>query len=308
MRNSISFEVPICEILVAIPFLDTQSTIINNKVIVDLYRKPTDRNMYLLPSSSHPSHCSSNIPFSLALRIVRICSEPETRDIRLAELRELLLQRDYKPSIIDGNIDKAKEISRTEALKRVVKSKSTSRPVFVVPYHPSLPSVPKIVNKHFRSMTINPHMKSIFPHPPLIAYKRPPNLRDMLIKAKVPPPQGRPKRIKAGMHRCNAPCSICPFVKQQKIIKAKHSNAVVELSHHYDCNTTNIVYMIECKKCGDQYIGQTMNSLKDRFLDHLGYARREEVEKATGGHFNLPGHKLSDMSISVLESVKEKNT
>ena len=51
-----------------------------------------------------------------------------------------------------------------------------------------------------------------------------------------------------------------------------------------------------------------MNSLRDRFLDHLGYARREEVEKATGDHFNLSGHKLSDMSISVLESVKEKNT
>ena len=29
--------------------------------------------------------------------------------------------------------------------------------------------------------------------------------------------------------------------------------------------------------------------------------------KATGGHFNLPGHKLSDMSISVLEKVKENN-
>ena len=68
------------------------------------------------------------------------------------------------------------------------------------------------------------------------------------------------------------------------------------------------MYIIECRKCGDQYIGQTKNSLKDRFLDHLGYARRGEIEKATGGHFNLPGHSLSDMSISVLESVKEKNT
>ena len=29
------------------------------------------------------------------------------------------------------------------------------------------------------------------------------------------------------------------------MIKAKHSNAVVELSHHYDCYTTNIVYIIE---------------------------------------------------------------
>ena len=133
---------------------------------------------FVFSGTSDPT-TSSNIPFSLALRIVRICSEPETRDIRLAELRELLLQRDYKPSIIDGNIDKAKRISRTEAFKKVVKTKST---LFVVPYHPSLPPIPKIVTKHFRSMTINHHMKSIFPHPPLIAYKRPPN-------------------------KCNAPCS-----------------------------------------------------------------------------------------------------
>ena len=53
--------------------------------------------------------------------------------------------------------------------------------------------------------------------------------------------QGRPKRVKAGMHRFNAPYSICPFVKQQKIIKAKQSNAVDELSHLYNCNTTNII-------------------------------------------------------------------
>ena len=107
------------------------------------------------------------------------------------------------------------------------------------------------------------------------------------------------------MHKCNKPCSICPFVSTKKVIKAKHSDHQVELSKHFDCNSKNIVYIIECKKCGDQYIGQTMNSLKDRFLDHLGYARREEVAKATSGHFKLPGHQLSDMSISVLESVKK---
>ena len=205
---------------------------------------------------------------------------------------------------------KAKQIPRKEALKRVVKNKTTSRPVFVVPYHPALPNVAQIVQKHHRVMTLNPHMKSIFPQAPLVAYKRPQNIRDRLVKAKLPPPQNRPKRTRAGMYKCNKPCSICPFVSNSKTIKAKHTHNDhrVELSKHYDCNTKNIVYIIECRKCGDQYIGQTKNSLKDRFLDHLGYARRGEIEKATGGHFNLPGHSLSDMSISVLESVKEKNT
>ena len=60
-----------------------------NKIVTDLYRKETDRNQYLLTSSCHPVECTDNIPFSLALRIVRICSEIETREKRFLELKEL---------------------------------------------------------------------------------------------------------------------------------------------------------------------------------------------------------------------------
>ena len=47
-----------------IPFLDTQVEIKNSKIITDLFRKPTDRNMYLLPSSCHVSTVSDNIPYN----------------------------------------------------------------------------------------------------------------------------------------------------------------------------------------------------------------------------------------------------
>ena len=60
---------------------------------------------------------------------------------------------------------------------------------------------------------------------------------------------------------------------------------------------------MECKKCKHEYIGETQNTLKDRMLEHLGYVRREE-NTATGHHFNLPGHSMSDMSISVLERIR----
>ena len=65
---------------------------------------------------------TNNIPFSLALRIVRICSEEHSRDQRLSELRQMLIDRDYKPGIIDAAITRAKSIPRSEALKKVVKS------------------------------------------------------------------------------------------------------------------------------------------------------------------------------------------
>ena len=103
--------------------------------------------MYLLTSSCHPSHIFSNIPYSLALRIVRICSESETRDMRLSELKQMLLERDYKTKIIDAAIEKAKKIPRSEALKRVERSKSTDRAVFVVRYDPHLPDINNIPKK-----------------------------------------------------------------------------------------------------------------------------------------------------------------
>ena len=93
-----------CEPIYSIPFLDTSLKIENGRIIVDFYKKTSDRNQYLLPSSCHPKTTTKAIPFSLSLRIVRICSKPEDRDKRLAELKELLLARNYPETIIDRSI------------------------------------------------------------------------------------------------------------------------------------------------------------------------------------------------------------
>ena len=62
--------------------------------------------------------------------------------------------------------------------------------VFAVEYDPRLPALSKIVQKHWRSM------KQVFDDPPMIAYGRPSNLRDKLIKASIPEPRNqRPERI-----------------------------------------------------------------------------------------------------------------
>ena len=108
-----------CERISSLPFLDTSLSIQDGKVSVDLYRKPTDKNQYLLTSSCHPAHVTNNIPFSLALRIVRICSNKETRDLRLEELKNLLLSRGYQSGVVNGALDKARSITRLEALKKV---------------------------------------------------------------------------------------------------------------------------------------------------------------------------------------------
>ena len=104
-------------------FLDLKITITDEGIITDLYKKETDRVQYLLPSSCHPSHVFNNIPYSLALRLVRICSNHDTLLKRMDELKDMLLSRSYNKNIISSAIKRALETKREDALKRVEKTK-----------------------------------------------------------------------------------------------------------------------------------------------------------------------------------------
>ena len=142
-----------CPPCTSIPFLDTSASVMNNQIILDLYKKPTDRCQYLLTSSCHPAHVTDNIPFSLAYRITRICSESESRDIRLSELKELLMSRKYRPSLVDNAIEKARKIPRYIAIRKSpVIEKRSSRPVLAITCDPRLPRIPKILKKHWRRL------------------------------------------------------------------------------------------------------------------------------------------------------------
>ena len=44
-----------------------------------------------------------------------------------------------------------------------------------------------------------------------------------------------------------------------------------------------------------------------RPADHCGYVRNGRLEKATGGHFYLPGHSLADLTVIILEQSKRNN-
>ena len=55
-----------------------------------------------------------------------------------------------------------------------------------------------------------------------------------------------------------------------------------------------MVYIVQCIKCNDQYIGQTKKTLEDRFIQHLSYVANNT--QATAQHFNQPSHNNSHMT------------
>lgn len=102
-------------------------------------------------------------------------------------------------------------------------------------------------------------------------------------------------------------CTACPYARERKSLSINGSTW--SLNRKFDCNTYNIVYAILCKKekCKQVYIGETKRLLKVRLADHRGYIVNKDTSQSTGHHFNLPGHSLSDLSISVIEQVKKND-
>ena len=76
--------------------------------------------------------------FSLAYRIVRICSKPELRDAQFSKQRDFLLSRDYNSSIVGFAVVRAKEVAREVALKKVEKKEKPDRVIFSISFNPLL--------------------------------------------------------------------------------------------------------------------------------------------------------------------------
>ena len=61
-------------------FLDTKVHLKNGYLVPEIYSKPTDSYEYLNPKSCHPPQVTLNIPYSVALRVRRKCSNRDPRD------------------------------------------------------------------------------------------------------------------------------------------------------------------------------------------------------------------------------------
>ena len=147
----------------------------------------TDRNMYLFPSSCHPPTSTKNIPFSLGLRIVIICAKPQNRENQFSKLKELLHSRGYSNRMIEAALDRARGIPRNKALRKVMRKEEDKSPVFALTYDPCHPQIQPTMAKHWRAMIgKDPYLSEVFKQPPPTAFKRQMNIRDHLIRTRVP--------------------------------------------------------------------------------------------------------------------------
>ena len=105
-------------------------------------------------------------------------------------MKQLFLDRKYPLEMIESSMRRARAIPREKAIEpTMAKTTILRQPVLAVTWDPRLPFLQVINKKHWKSMKMSDkHLENVFPDPPLIAYKRQKNIRDFVVRAKVPPP------------------------------------------------------------------------------------------------------------------------
>lgn len=280
-----------------IHFLDT--TIIKTKDGIlqsTLYTKPTDANLYLHYSSCHPNHQKRNIPLGQALRIRRICSTLAEFDRHCRNLLRNFLMRGYPRPLLETAILKARNTDRSNLLLTDTGPSQNIIP-FIITFNPKLPPISSIFKEHEGILRQKPSPY----HRLTVAFRRPPNLKNCLVRTDI-----NFVRPDIGSKPCGKPCSICRYMTTSTTVTSHSNQKTVRIHHSINCNTYSAIYVIQCKQCHKQYVGQTSNSIRERFTGHRADIKSANEYKPVSRHFTSPSHSINDVTITGL-MVTENN-
>ena len=288
-------------------FLDVSIRKEHDTLITDLYTKPTDTHQYLHSTSCHPRHCKNGIAYSQALRLRRICSNDSDFSHHAQNLKMHLVSRGHSSRKVQQAINRARSIPRPAALEQKANNDATkSRIPLVVTFHPNLPPLRNITNDNHRILHTSDRLQRAVPETPVLAYRRPRNLRDLIVRAKVPPLTDETSSpIQHGNFRCGTNrCVVCKdHMKEGDTFISHSNNTSHQIRGNITCSSSNVIYLISCRVCGIQYVGETRTTLKRRFYGHRSTVNTKKLDTPVGHHFNLPNHSISDMILQGIESL-----
>ncbi len=166
-------------------------------------------------------------------------------------------------------------------------------------------------------LTRDPRYKRMFPQPPMVSYSRCKNLKDFLVRAKVPTPSISSRRNRPGFNRCLRGGTFCVMCTTSPNNVSSHTSAVTgetwPITSPVTCTTSNCIYRLRCTKQSGQcrrpvdYIGQTKQRACDRVESHRSSVTnpgQRETKKVVGRHFRQPGHSWSCCETLVIEECR----
>lgn len=268
----------------SIHFLDTtvykgESFNSDQKLDIKVYFKDTDTHALLFKNSFHPKHIYRGLVKSQLMRFKRICTKDKDFREAVTILFRALRSRGYSRPFLRECL-KTFQVSKQREQKNIIPL-VTDFATMTGRFHHKFKNNYQLIIKNSGLLQ---------DYSVISAYRRHQNLKDILVRARLPSVQAFQKRnTLSGM-----------FVRL-KFVRNRVKKTIFEIKQVFSPHTTNCIYLIFCARCGKQYIGQTKNSILLRMTQHRFNVRNQKnVHIPLVHHFVL--HGLQSVRVSGIQS------
>ncbi|CAJ0929930.1 unnamed protein product [Ranitomeya imitator] len=280
-----------------INFLDTMVILQpDGSITTDLYTKSTDRNSLLHFTSFHPPATKNLVPKFQFHRVSKIVSDTDLRPLRLQEMATKFAQRGYPPSVLE-------KAAKPSPLRP---NRATNRVPFIHSYHPFAYILHRSIRQNWHLLSKAYPNVVVFQNPFLPCFKRPPNLKDTLVRADLgsSTPSSRQRFLqnpRTGTFPCHN-CSQCHNVLKGSSFHHPRSGKTFRIPDYFTCASSWVIYLIKCP-CGLLYVGETTQPIRDRVSKHKSTVRCKNLLLPIPSHFNTQGHNVSQLQFQVIEHI-----
>ena len=183
--------------------------------------------------------------------------------MKLKELETILLEQYYPERIIKAGINKALKIPQNELKKCKATRKKEDLTFYFLPFistfNPNnLKALPSI-KQTLKSLKTSDRMRNALKKVKFInGNRKAPNLGRILCKSFF-----SPSNSILGVKNCSKSFVCCQYIKEGIEYTFKTIDKKFEIRIPFNCESKNLICVVICSGCNEEYIGQTQTKLKD---------------------------------------------
>ena len=283
------------------------------------FQKPQNLYQYLHFSSAHPKNIYKAIIIGECIRYARTNTTTETYTATVHMFKQRLHKRNYPEKLINKSTNIVQYKRRQQYLQQSRPPQPTCSP-------PLFKTVPPPQYHLLKKIVLQDYKKLHFTSPRFISLRHP-TIQNSLVRAKLHPtdeqvmdiilhldnttPTPHTETARLPRLRNKTPtitmcrqrnCTTCAYhLITTSTFKDTHKKPTTyKIRHHLTCSSTNIVYLITCKRCKKQYVGYTTKQLNTRINHHRSNILNKRPIYISQ-HFNRPDHAISDLKVQPID-------
>ena len=148
-----------------------------------------------------------------------------------------------------------------------------------------------------------------FSHPPTVSYRSARKIKDCIVRSKL-----YPVERKVGGRRCGSSrCQVCKSINIIDKFTSFTTIKTCKINYSFDCNDKCLIYLLSCKSCGKQYVGNTTDHFRSRWNNYKSDVRKAESgnmenvkQKFLQSHFLQRDHQgsLKDVEVWLIDKTQ----